>query len=71
VEAGESLPIHIKGASSLQVPVRLYSSSGQLVYSQSFLRDGDYQLPSQLSSGVYVLQALSGGQKATAKIVVK
>lgn len=71
VRPGESLPIRIGAATRLQVPVRMFDASGRLVYQQSFMRDGDFQVPSDIAAGMYILQAVCGDKKASAKIIVK
>lgn len=71
VSRGERVPLHIAAASQLQVPVRLYNQAGQLVCSQSFMRDGDYEIPANLVPGVYVMQGMNGNESATVKIIVK
>ncbi|MBR1932255.1 MAG: T9SS type A sorting domain-containing protein [Prevotella sp.] len=71
VGRGEQVPLHIAAASQLQVPVRLYSQAGQLVYSQSFMRDGDYLIPASIAPGIYVMQGLNGRETSSVKIVVK
>ena len=71
VSRGERLPLHIAAASQLQVPVRLYSSSGQLVDQQSFMRDGDYEIPATLTPGLYIMQGVNGSETSSAKIIVK
>ena len=63
--------MHIAAASQLQVPVRLYNQAGQLVSQQSFMRDGDYLIPSDIVPGIYVLQGLNGSQTSSVKITVK
>ena len=68
---GEPLALHIAAASQWQVPVRLYSYAGQLVYQQSFLHDGDFRVPADVAPGLYILQAVNGREKASAKLVVK
>lgn len=71
VRAGESIPLHIGAATQLQVTVQLLNTSGQRVYSQSFMRDGDYHLPAGLQPGIYILYAEDGGQRSSVKLVVK
>ena len=71
VRRGERVPLHIAAASQLQVPVRLYNQAGQLVSQQSFMRDGDYLIPSDIVPGIYVLQGLNGSQTSSVKITVK
>lgn len=71
VKAGETIDLSIHAASSLQVPVRLYASNGALVEATSLLRDGAFTIPAGLSSGVYVLTAASGSEKASVKIIVR
>ncbi|MCR4809441.1 MAG: hypothetical protein K5896_06245 [Prevotella sp.] len=68
---GEHLPLHIGGATQLQVPVRLYTYSGKLVCQQSFMRDGDFLMPTDIMPGLYILQAVNGRETASVKIVVK
>ena len=53
------------------MPVRLYSASGQLVYSQSFLREGDYEIPANIAPGMYIMQGVNGSETSSVKIVVK
>ena len=71
VRRGERVALHITAASQWQVPVRLYNTSGQMVCSQSFLRDGDFEVPADITPGLYVLQAVNGNETASAKLVVK
>ena len=71
VRRGESVPLRIAAASQLQVPVRLYSASGQLLRQQSFMRDGDFLIPASIPSGMYVLQGLNSGEMSSVKIIVK
>ena len=71
VRAGERLPVVITGADRLQVPVQIVSAAGAVVYQQSFMRDGDLELPASLSPGIYVLRAISGRKQATTKLIVK
>ena len=71
VRRGESVPLRITAAQQLQVQVRLYNTAGQPVYAQSFLRDGDFQVPSNIVPGVYILQAVNGREKASAKLTVR
>lgn len=70
VRAGEMLPLSIRAASSLYVPVRMYSAAGTLVHAQNFMRDGNFEIPSRLPSGLYILQADNGSDKASVKIMV-
>jgi len=71
VSRGERLPLHIGAATQLQVPVRLFTYGGKLVCQQSFMRDGDFLVPADIVPGLYILQATSGGDTASVKIVVK
>ena len=71
VKRGEHLPIHMTAVSQWQIPVQMYSQSGQLVYQQGFLHDGILEVPSDIAPGFYVLRALNGKERASAKIVVK
>ena len=71
VNAGDNLPISLKAASQYQVPVVMYSTSGQAIYSQSFMRDGDYQIPSNVAPGMYILKAFNGHESSSVKILVK
>lgn len=71
VKPGETIRLTIPAASSLQVPVRLHAANGSLVEATSLLRDGQFTVPSGLASGVYVLTAASGKEKASVKIIVK
>ena len=68
---GEPLALHIAAASQWQVPVRLYSYAGQLVYQQSFVRDGDFLVPADVAPGLYILQGINGSETSSVKIVVK
>lgn len=70
VRAGEDLPLTIRAAGRLHIQVRMYSASGTLVHAQSFMRDGNLNVPSQLSPGMYILQADNGSDKASVKIMV-
>lgn len=70
VRAGESLPLNIRAAGSLHVYVRMYSSSGSLVHVQSFMRDGNFDIPSGLAPGMYVLHAGNGNATSSVKIMV-
>ena len=71
VRRGEQVALHIAAASQLQVPVRLFDQSGRQLHSQSFLRDGLYQIPASLAPGIYILQGVNGRETSTARIVVK
>lgn len=71
VRPGERVPLHIAAASQLQVPVRLYNQAGQLVCQQSFMRDGDYLIPSDIAPGIYIMQGLNGSETSSIKITVK
>ena len=71
VRRGESVPLHIAGATQLQVPVRLFTAGGQVVCSQSFMREGDFRVPADLQPGLYVMQGVNGGETSSVKIVVK
>ncbi len=71
VQPGEALPVNLQAASRYQVPVVLYSASGKAVYAQSFMRDGNFEIPSQISAGLYVLTAYNGKEKSSVKLVVK
>ena len=71
VGRGEPLPLHLSAVAQLQVPVRLYTYSGKLVCQQSFMRDGDFIVPANILPGMYILQAVNGGETASVKIIVK
>lgn len=71
VRAGEILPLTFTGASTWQVQVRMFSANGAMVYAQSLLRDGGFSIPANTAPGLYVLQAVSGSDKAAIKIVVE
>ena len=71
VNRGERVPLRIAAASHLQVPVRLFNQNGQMVYSQSFMRDGDYMIPADIVPGIYVLQGINGRETHSVKIMVK
>ena len=71
VNRGERVPLRIAAASRLQVPVRLFNQNGQMVYSQSFMRDGDYMIPADIVPGIYVLQGINGRETHSVKIIVK
>ena len=71
VKAGGIIPVSLKAAGLYQVPVVMFSSNGTAVYSQSFRHDGDYQVPTGLASGIYVLKASNGHATSSVKIVVK
>ena len=71
VSAGESVPLRITGGQSLQVQVAMYDMNGRAVYSQSFLREGNYEIPANAAPGMYILHGYSGKEKASAKIIVK
>ena len=71
VNRGEHVPLRIAAASRLQVPVRLFNQNGQMVYSQSFMRDGDYMIPADIVPGIYVLQGINGRETHSVKIMVK
>lgn len=71
VNRGDRLPLHISAVTQLQVPVRLYTYGGSLVYQQSFMRDGDFMVPTDIVPGMYIMQAVNGGETASVKIVVK
>ena len=71
VRAGERLPLSITCADRLQVPVQICSSTGAVVYQQSFMRDGELEVPSSLRPGVYILRAFCGNKQATARVLVQ
>ena len=71
VTRGSQVALHITAATQLMVPVRLINTSGKVVYQQSLLHDGDYQIPSDIPPGLYILQALNGKLSASAKIIIK
>lgn len=71
VRPGERLPIVITGADRLQVPVQICSTAGAVVYQQSFMRDGDLEVPASLPTGIYLLRAISGSKRAVTKLIVK
>lgn len=71
VQPGESLPIHLQAVSRYQVPVVLCSATGKVVHTQSFMRDGNFEIPGQLSAGLYVLTAYNGKEKSSVKLIVK
>ena len=48
----------------------MYTASGTLVHAQSFMRDGNLEIPSGLASGVYVLYADNGSEQSSVKIMV-
>lgn len=70
VKAGEQLPVRIRAAGRLQVQVRMYTAAGTLVHAQSFMRDGNLDIPSDLASGMYVLYADNGSEQSSVKIMV-
>jgi hypothetical protein len=53
------------------VPVRLYDTTGRLICQQSLLHDGNYEIPSNLVPGMYVMQGINGGETSSVKIFVK
>ena len=71
VSRGERVPLRIAAASQLQVLVRLFNQNGQMVYSQSFMRDGDYLIPADIVPGIYVMQGVNGRETHSVKIMVK
>ena len=71
VARGGQVALHITAASQLMVPIRLVDSSGNIVYQQSMLHDDNYQIPADITPGLYVLQALNGRQQASVKIIIK
>lgn len=71
VRAGERLPLSITCADRLQVPVQICSSTGAVVYQQSFMRDGELEVPSSLRPGIYILRAFCGSKQATARVLVQ
>ncbi|MCR5132100.1 MAG: hypothetical protein K6C10_11655 [Prevotella sp.] len=71
VGRGERLYMHIAAASKLQVPVRMFNQAGQMIYSQSFMRDGYFEIPADIVPGIYMLQGVNGKETSGVKIVVK
>ena len=71
VRRGESLPIHMTAVSQWQIPVQLYSQSGQLVYQQGFLHDGDFLVPADIAPGLYILKGVNGSESHSVKLVVR
>jgi hypothetical protein len=68
---GGQVWLNITAASQLQIPVRLIDSAGRVVCQQSLMRNGYYDIPADITPGLYILQALCNGQKASVKVVVK
>lgn len=71
VSPGDNIPLSIKAAGRYQIPVVMYSVAGKAIYSQSFMRDGDYHVPCNISKGVYVLRASNGHSSSAVKILVE
>ena len=71
VNRGDDVAMHIAAASQLQVQVRLCNAAGQVVYAQSFMRDGDYHIPADIQPGLYIMQGRNGRETSSVKIVVK
>ena len=71
VRAGESLPLTLTAVQNWQVPVQLLTATGQLLEQRSFLRNGDFPLPTSLTPGIYILRAMDGRRQATARIMVR
>ena len=71
VNRGEALAVHIGAASQLQIPVALYNAQGEIVYQQSFMRDGNYNIPNNIKTGMYILTARNGQESSSVKIIVK
>ena len=71
VRPGENLPVNLKAVDKYQIPVVLYSTTGQAIHAQSFMRDGDFEIPSQIAPGLYVLTAFNGAEKSSVKLIVK
>lgn len=70
VRAGDRVPLTITGVDRWQIPVQICTTSGAVVYQQSFLRDGDLEVPASLQPGIYVLRARCGNKQSTKKLVV-
>jgi hypothetical protein len=68
---GEQVWLNFTAASQLQVPVRLVDDAGRVVCQQSLLRNGYYDIPTDIKPGLYILQAFCNGQKASVKVIVK
>lgn len=71
VKAGDDIPVNLKAAGQYQIPVVMYSAAGNAVYSQSFMRDGDYHVPAGVAPGLYILKAYNGHEGSSVKIIVK
>jgi hypothetical protein len=71
INRGSQVWLDITAASQLQIPVRLIDSAGRVVYQQSLMRNGYYDIPANIAPGLYIMQALCNGQKASVKVVVK
>jgi hypothetical protein len=68
---GQRVGLHFTAASQLQVQVRLCSMTGQVVYAQSFMRDGDFNVPANMAPGYYVMQGINGREAASVKVLVR
>jgi len=68
---GEQVGVSFKAASQWQVPVALVDMKGQTVYQQSFLHDGQFDVPSDILPGLYIMAARSGQNMSSVKVVVK
>ena len=71
INRGSQVWLDITAASQLQIPVRLIDSAGRVVYQQSLMRNGYYDIPANIAPGLYIMQALCNGQKASVKVVAK
>ena len=68
---GGQVWLDITAAAQLQIPVRLIDSAGRVVYQQSLMRNGYYDIPADITPGLYIMQALCNGQKASVRVIVK
>lgn len=69
--AGQKLALTFKGVGSIATHVYLFNEAGERVGVQTFLHDGDFNVPAGLQKGVYILKASDGRHADVVKLFIK
>ena len=70
VRAGSLLPLHFEGVCKAMLQVRLHAADGRVIKAQSFLKDGNFSIPSGLTKGLYILEAHDHGNTSAMKLFI-
>ena len=70
VRAGSLLPLHFEGVCKAMLQVRLHAADGRVIKAQSFLKDGNFSIPSGLTKGLYILEAHDHGNTSAVKLFI-